>query len=525
LKTENTDEDDVNSTNSDCDTGISIDVGDKVLNLTKDSTCDVVMEPLDIELLQKLFQEINNLETNNNTPEQVPSLSSSVVCPDVVDSETLGAVPNQELDPKTNSVLDPELTSVVQEDTLCAEQDSFSFLQCEVCGHNESYKWRQIMCDADGLFFECIPCEKLFIIPKIFTAHSGIRRRTTSDAFTGINKRSKKHQAGENKTSQSGETLHGECKSLGRTRVSKLDMLKPGDHIEWHRNYVIYHHAIVKTVNVNENSFRVIHYTSDAKKDNHGNLLSVRETEFTFKVTGGDMMFRIDYEPDCCLPVEETLKRARKRIGEANYRPFRNNCEHFATECKTGQGYSGQVKTFINRIAWILTGAGFEAGSEIVEAGVLHIATEIPMDSVLDVVRDITMVKAQSYGAAAANLAEKLAVGTIALSVGISLGAESLFLSYFLYQAYCQFKNEHITREDFERQRLKLGCESLGGFVCGSLGGLLGQIIIPCPLLGAIVGCTLGSLVGRYLGALIGKMIADKFLREEKILSPTSKTQ
>jgi hypothetical protein len=41
--------------------------------------------------------------------------------------------------------------------------------------------------------------------------------------------------------------------------------------------------------------------------------------------------------------AEETLHRARSRIGERGYDFLTNNCDHFATECKTGEHRSLQV--------------------------------------------------------------------------------------------------------------------------------------------------------------------------------------
>lgn len=42
--------------------------------------------------------------------------------------------------------------------------------------------------------------------------------------------------------------------------------------------------------------------------------------------------------------AEETIRRARKRLGEAKYNLLTNNCEHYALWCKTGISESYQVK-------------------------------------------------------------------------------------------------------------------------------------------------------------------------------------
>ena len=48
-------------------------------------------------------------------------------------------------------------------------------------------------------------------------------------------------------------------------------------------------------------------------------------------------------------PAGVTLRRAMGRLGEQNYNLLFNNCEHFATWCKTGRHRSGQVDSVINR--------------------------------------------------------------------------------------------------------------------------------------------------------------------------------
>ena len=48
-------------------------------------------------------------------------------------------------------------------------------------------------------------------------------------------------------------------------------------------------------------------------------------------------------------PTGVTLRRAMSRIGEQNYNLLFNNCEHFATWCKTGRHHSGQIDSALKR--------------------------------------------------------------------------------------------------------------------------------------------------------------------------------
>lgn len=59
-------------------------------------------------------------------------------------------------------------------------------------------------------------------------------------------------------------------------------------------------------------------------------------------------LYRVDYEEeDKCYPPDEVIARAESQIGEPGlqnrrYHLFQNNCEHFATWCKTGEAFSEQ---------------------------------------------------------------------------------------------------------------------------------------------------------------------------------------
>ena len=48
-------------------------------------------------------------------------------------------------------------------------------------------------------------------------------------------------------------------------------------------------------------------------------------------------------------PAGVTLRRAMSRLGEQNYNLLFNNCEHFATWCKTGRHSSEQVDSVLDR--------------------------------------------------------------------------------------------------------------------------------------------------------------------------------
>ncbi|MEY2979543.1 MAG: lecithin retinol acyltransferase family protein [Prochlorotrichaceae cyanobacterium] len=75
----------------------------------------------------------------------------------------------------------------------------------------------------------------------------------------------------------------------------------------------------------------VIHY-----KDGQSILRSTR----AFFSGGRPIQVRYYAQAD---PADVVLKRAMSRLGERDYHLVFNNCEHFATWCKTGQHHSQQV--------------------------------------------------------------------------------------------------------------------------------------------------------------------------------------
>ena len=113
-------------------------------------------------------------------------------------------------------------------------------------------------------------------------------------------------------------------------RLASDSFLKPGDVIgvsrKWYDHYGVY---------IGEG--KVIHY-ADKTKD-FGKNVSISENPR--EGTGiFDFIFKAKYQ---LFSPEETIKRAKSRLGERSYNLTRNNCEHFALWCKTGVSFSRQV--------------------------------------------------------------------------------------------------------------------------------------------------------------------------------------
>lgn len=124
--------------------------------------------------------------------------------------------------------------------------------------------------------------------------------------------------------------------------------LKPGDHVAWLRPILGYwHHAIVETVNddtivVIEWSRR-IHKNTRKKWDLCGNCCY-------------SPMYKAYYSDEVLQqnPANVVLMRARARLEDTGYGLCSDNCEHFATFCKTGLHRSNQLHQLkVTLRAWV----------------------------------------------------------------------------------------------------------------------------------------------------------------------------
>ncbi|UTC63339.1 lecithin retinol acyltransferase family protein [Treponema sp. OMZ 787] len=117
---------------------------------------------------------------------------------------------------------------------------------------------------------------------------------------------------------------------------------------------------------------RVIHYAD--KLGDFGNDICIQEVSLETFAKGAEIKI-------CNLPSsvkqytgEETVERARSRLGEEEYNLIFNNCEHFAVWCKTGISDSSQVNK-------VLKGAAYVAAGLTLAAAIYGILKNIETDS------------------------------------------------------------------------------------------------------------------------------------------------
>lgn len=163
--------------------------------------------------------------------------------------------------------------------------------------------------------------------------------------------------------------------SLGSRNIPKSS-LQPGDILAAKRASGVYYHFAVYIGNN-----RVIHYA--AKGGDFGSEISIHEAPYSEFEGNSKEIFVLDFpETASDLPKkiqvgsssvygdlagyssfdwlsfirelkyklyspQETVNRARSRIGETKYSLVANNCEHFAIWCKTGIHESHQVNAIM----------------------------------------------------------------------------------------------------------------------------------------------------------------------------------
>jgi hypothetical protein len=127
--------------------------------------------------------------------------------------------------------------------------------------------------------------------------------------------------------------------------------LAAADHLQVPRQHGLFNHH-----GIDLGDGTVAHYLEGRE------ILRSSQSEFSRGLT----ITTVDYPAETCSPTEETLQRARGRLGEQNYNLLFNNCEHFAYWCKTGRHRSNQVED------WLHTGSlGALAFGQFIPAAVL----------------------------------------------------------------------------------------------------------------------------------------------------------
>jgi HRAS-like suppressor 3 len=127
---------------------------------------------------------------------------------------------------------------------------------------------------------------------------------------------------------------HAREHTAERPRVPEADP-PIGAHIITQRHGYT-HHGIYAGVG------RVVHYAGLSRGLRRGPVEEISLSRFA---AGHRVSVMSDLAPK--FEGREVARRARSRIGEANYRLFTNNCEHFCEWCLRGQHRSYQIDAWL----------------------------------------------------------------------------------------------------------------------------------------------------------------------------------
>ncbi len=118
----------------------------------------------------------------------------------------------------------------------------------------------------------------------------------------------------------------------------------------------------------------VIHYRKPSE--------TIERTSLTTFARGNKIY--VKQYPTCFIP-DVAIQRAKSRLGERKYNLLFNNCEHFATWCKTGVSYSQQIKDFVPVIAQMNTDKLYEPIKRAIEEGNKEKAAQLLNQALADI--------------------------------------------------------------------------------------------------------------------------------------------
>ena len=128
--------------------------------------------------------------------------------------------------------------------------------------------------------------------------------------------------------------------------------------------------------------------------------------------------------------------------------------------------------------------AGSGAGQEVVKTGVREVSEEV-----------VTQTASQP----AAGLGSPLATGA-----ACATAFESLHIARDIYSAHKDMKSGKIDRNEFDRAATKRVITGVGNVGGSTVGAVVGQALVPVPILGSGIGAAVGGIIGKHVGNEVG---------------------
>jgi len=308
--------------------------------------------------------------------------------------------------------------------------------------------------------------------------------------------------------------------------VQNLSVLAEGDHIKWKRLAGYDHHAIVEYVDHEAGKVHVIEYGSDTGGYSFGKGV-VRRHDVD------DITRMYKYIHNKCDDTVQVLHRAISRLGERQYGPVRQNCEHFARWCKTGEKHCSQISHFrfkaclsglesiIAGLATVFCRCLAKCAADAAKKGTTTekelrclFACDFPRDA------SVLKIKVKVLRDAVAEGGKEMRKGAseshleVAMLFYISVLVESalLFEGYRKaqqnYKAAVERADDNMKqryKEDRDREIKEAACEALVGVLGGAtLGAAMGRF-------SSVSSIVIGGLVSNFAGRFLGKMFGRWF--------------
>ncbi|CAB4037074.1 Hypothetical predicted protein [Paramuricea clavata] len=312
-----------------------------------------------------------------------------------------------------------------------------------------------------------------------------------------------------------------ELVSLQREPIKKFSDMKAGDHLVRHSSLLGKHylHHFLCTGVKSDGQPTIIHYHNTRSNGSSrsilaslsgwgcsgGKLASIKEITLPHKdfikneselQKKGVEVERVVWPDELKFyPDQEVVKRARERLGEEDYDLETNNCESFIMWCKCGMNISLQSASPSVRIP-----------SEVLKG--LIMAVFQLCGNILKITVDIVeqALGRSCLGNAIAKYGtESLSVIGCTVGLVFALVIDVASLVYDIRQAKQKWRKGLLieTKEEFIKEVVGLVITSSFRSIGSVAGMFFGQMFIPVPVGGAIIGTFIGSGLGFGLGKFV----------------------
>ena len=171
--------------------------------------------------------------------------------------------------------------------------------------------------------------------------------------------------------------------------------------------------------------------------------------------------------------------------------------------------------------------AATEAGAKAAAKTAMKVTTKAATETTT---KSATKASAKTTSKAVFEVGSEAAInGTIlgaigGIAFGVNVLIEAPFYIRGAYKLHRKKQFDMISKEEYQREMIKITLKSVNTVVGGTLGAVAGQAAIPVPVLGAVVGGFVGGVAGQVCGYLEGKAVGCVIQDPTKVTLPILNT-